>query len=752
MPRLRQMLTGAAAASTAAVILISLQARPAAQDRPRPEWDDPSVIQVGTLRPHATLMVYPDEASAVTRDRERSPWFRSLNGNWRFRLSASPASRPMDLASPTFDDGGWDTIQVPGNIETQGHGMPIYVNAGYAFRYDRRDPRPPSDDNPVGSYRRTFIVPADWSGRQVLLHFDGVDSAFYVWVNGEKLGYSEDSRTPAEFDVTSRVRPGENTIAVEVYRWSDGSFLEDQDMWRLSGIFRDVYLWSPAQVHLRDFETHTDLAPTGNGATLRVDGLIENRAAAGAQGSVRLDLRDPTGAIVATTTQRFRAAPSGDDAPVAFRVPVAHVQRWTAETPALYTMTLSVLDPRGAVTEVVPSRVGFRSIEIKDGKFLLNGRAILFKGVNRHEHDPDTGHTVSRELMIRDIRLMKQHNVNAVRTSHYPNAPAWYDLADEYGLYLIDEANIECHGFGTNERNPLTNDPSREPMYVNRVGRMIARDKNHPSVVIWSLGNECGDGSNMAAAYHYIKERDTTRPVHYEGTTSHGGSNADVNSFMYPSAESLPERAARRPDMPLILCEYTHAMGNSNGGLQEYWDVFYSGTNAQGAFVWDWVDQGLRQPVPEAYRATAAKPTFFAYGGWWEDRVGQKNDNNFNMNGLVSADRQPHPGLEAIKYVYRYVHASLVRMEGNLAIVRILNRHDFVNLKGLVTLSWTAPSGETGRIEELDIDAGESRDVELDLGQPAVPTRTVTLRFALIHDTLGAAGPRSRPAGTCDPA
>jgi len=357
--------------------------------------------------------------------------------------------------------------------------------------------------------------------------------------------------------------------------------------------------------------------------------------------------------------------------------------------------------------------------------FLVNGRPILFKGVNRHEHDVTLGHTLDRTLMVRDIELMKQHNVNAVRTSHYPNDPLWYELADRYGLYLIDEANIECHGFGTDPKNRLTNDAAWTPAYVDRMQRMVERDKNHPSVVIWSMGNECGEGLNFAATYKWTKTRDASRPVHYEGSSSEGGPNSDINSFMYPSPARMVELAKKRPDMPLILCEYTHAMGNSNGGLKEYWDLFYSGANMQGAFVWDWVNQGIRQPVPERHRATAGRDTFLAYGGWWEDRVGQHNDENFCQNGLVSADRVPYPGLSALKYVYRYLHAAPVEGAASMSgRVTIKNWFDFVNAKDVATGTWSVLANgrpvASGALPELDIAPGQQREFTVPL-PPVTP-------------------------------
>jgi beta-galactosidase len=685
------------------------------QQASRPEWDDVAVLHVGTEKPHATLMVYPSAELAATGDRTRSPWFKSLNGTWKFNWSAGPATRPVDFYRPEFADGNWRTIRVPGSIEAQGFGIPIYVNIGYTFPYDRNDPHPPRDKNPVGSYRTVFEVPADWDGRQVFLHFDGVDSAFYAWVNGERIGYSEDARTPAEFNVTRLVKPGRNLLAVEVYRYSDGSFLEDQDMFRMSGIFRDVYLWSSPEQHVRDFEVNTDLDAKYQDATLLVRADLVNAAKA-STATLGVELRDPAGTRVAGDRRRV-LLPAGGGLPVSFRIPVRNPRKWSAETPVLYQLLMTLSDANGRVLEVIPSRVGFREVEIANAHLLVNGRPVLIKGVNRHEHDTAWGHALDRALMVKDIEVMKRHNVNAVRTSHYPNDPLWYDLADEYGLYLYDEANIECHGFGADPKNRLTNDAAWTSAYVDRMQRMVERDKNHPSIIVWSMGNESGDGLNMAAGYKWLKGRDQSRPVHYEGSSSHGGPNSDINSFMYPTAAEMAELAKKRPNMPLILCEYTHAMGNSNGGLKEYWDLFYSGSNMQGAFVWDWVNQGIRQPVPAEYRASAGRDTFFAYGGWWEDRVGQHNDENFCQNGLVMADRTPAPGLAAIKYVYRYLHAAPVNLAAGRVSVK--SWFDFVNAKDVAAGTWTVtangkPIG-SGPLPELDLAPGQQRELTLPL-------------------------------------
>jgi len=686
--------------------------------QPRPEWDDPTVVQVNREPPHATMMIYPTAALARQADPARSPWFVSLNGKWKFHWVRRPADRPAEFYRPEFDDSQWAAITVPSNWQLQGYDIPIYTNFVYPFPYDPKGPPVvPRDYNPVGCYRTRFNLPAAWSGRQVFINFDGVDSAFYLWVNGHQVGYSEDSRTPAEFNITKYLKPGSNLLAVEVYRFPDGAYLEDQDMWRLSGIYRDVYLWSAGDRHIRDFQVRTDLDEAWRNATLAVKADLVQYQGAPGRVSLSLELFDADGKAVFKPQLRQADLRPGAETAVEFSVPVSSPHTWSAESPYLYKLLLTLKDAAGHVIEVIPCNVGFREVVIREGRLLLNGRPILFKGVNRHEHSPDTGHYVTPELMLRDILLMKQHNINAVRTSHYPNAPAWYDLCDRYGLYLIDEGNIEAHGYGNSPRNRLSNDPDWRTAYLDRVQRMVERDKNHPSVLIWSLGNESGDGPNVAAVYQWVKRRDPTRPFHYEGSTANGGSNADVNSFMYSPPAIMLERARQRPQMPLILCEYSHAMGNSNGGLKEYWDIFYAGTNAQGAFVWDWVDQGLRQPVPPEYRKTWPRDSFFAYGGWWEDKVGIRNDNNFCMNGLVAADRTVRPGLLAIKYVYRYLHAAPVDLASGR--VKVTNWFDFINAREIAEGTWRVQAeGRTiasGRFPELDIPARQQREFQLPL-------------------------------------
>jgi beta-galactosidase len=692
-----------------------------------PDWETPAVFAVNKEPPHATLFPYENRGLALARDPARSAYFRSLNGRWKFHWVRAPVDRPRDFFLGDFDDGEWDEIPVPGNWELNGFGIPIYLNIPYPF--ERNPPFIHHDYNPVGSYRTQFVVPSHWADRRVILHFGAVRSAMYVWVNGRQVGYSQGSKLPAEFDVTPFVREGENLLAVEVYRWSDGSYLEDQDFWRLSGIDRDVFLVAQPTVHVRDFEVVAGLDPLYRDGILNVRLEVENRGERGtASHGVLVDLLDAGGASV------MPGGPIGRDVFVAaerlvgigFQETIAPVAPWTAETPNLYTLLITLVDAGGATVEVLTARVGFRTVEIRDGQLLVNGVPILIKGVNRHEHDPVTGHVVSVESMRRDIELMKRFNLNAVRTSHYPNDPRWYDLADEYGLYIVDEANIESHGMGYGLATTLGNDPSWRAAHLDRTMRMVERDKNHPSVIIWSLGNEAGNGANFYATYEWIKTRDPTRPVQYERAGLER--NTDIVVPMYPSLEALVAYAERYDDRPYIMCEYAHAMGNSVGNFADYWAIIERYTVLQGGFIWDWVDQGLLT------RNTAGR-TIVGYGGDFGP-PGTSTDGNFLINGLVSADRQPHPSLWEVKKVYQSIRAEPVDLRrGRIAVA---NRYQFRDLAN-VALVWTALADgvpiDSGRVDALGLAAGERRELTLSL-QDLAPARGVEYLLELSFRTM----------------
>ena len=563
-----------------------------------PEWENPAIVGVNKQTPHATVIPYPDAASAASRDLSRTPWYRVLNGRWKIRWAPTIDARPPGFHQRGYDDSSWATIPVPSNVELHGYGVPIYVNHGYAWG-EPDPPRVPRDKNSVASYRTWFEVPPSWQGRRVLVTFKGVSSAFYLWVNGTKVGYSEDSRTPAEFDLTDVVKPGRNLLAAEVYRYSDGAYLECQDFWRLSGIFRDVVLWSPTAVHIGDVRVVTDLDSAHLDADLRVSITVRNASNRHTKSLVRATLLDPDGATVVSRLEGTTALDPGSTGTVEIRQAVSGPRLWSAEQPHLYTLLLTLFDEQGAVLGVVPTRIGFREVETRDGRLLVNGQPIIVRGVNRHEHDPDTGQYVTRESMVRDIVLMKRHNFNLVRTAHYPNVEEWYDLCDEFGLYLISEANIESHGMGYRPERTLGNNPAWLEPHVDRTRRMVETLKNHPSIIVWSLGNEAGDGVNFEATSAWVHASEPTRPVHYEraGDRKH----VDMVTPMYSSPEELEAEMAKVDSRPIILCEYAHAMGNSSGDLAAYWRLFKAGGRAQGGSIWDWVDQGLRTKVPPRF-------------------------------------------------------------------------------------------------------------------------------------------------------
>ena len=695
------------------------------------DWQNPRLTGVNNLAPHATMVICPDAKTAWrigpagNAERTKSPYYQSLNGLWRYLYAKNHTERVPNFWEPRFDDSDWGTIPVPANVEMHGHGIPIYVNIPYPWPKPWVPPFVPEDDpnNTVNAYRQTFTVPKAWAGRRVLLTFDGVNSFFYLWVNGQKVGLGKDSRTPVEFDITKFLQPGDNLIAVENFRWCDGSYLEDQDYWRLSGIFRDVYLWSPPDIHVRDFEVKTDIDLVSGHATLAVDLTVENAGPQAAPASIEAMLLDRAGQSLVTTSVVVQATPGGPGIEARLTTPVTRPLLWTAETPNLYKLLLTLKGADGKVLEVIPVNVGFRKIEIRDGNLLVNGQRILIKGVNRHETDPDLGQAITVEGMVRDILVMKRHNINAVRTSHYPNQPAWYDLCDRYGLHLVDEANIESHGMGYGKES-LANFPEWLDAHLDRTIRMVERDKNHPSIIIWSLGNEAGNGPNFVATYDWIKQRDASRPVHYERAGF--ARNTDIYCPMYPKPSLLADYAeGRRVDgdwgqdfilaadrlraRPLILCEYSHAMGNSSGNMWLYWDQFYSKPYLQGGFIWDWVDQALRKPLPTPASGGMERPWtgrdyFWAFGGDYGP-PGTPSDQNFVCNGLVTPDRKPHPGLLEVAHIYQCVHGRAVDLAART--VEVKNWFDFVNLRDVATAHWRVTDGarelQRGELPPLDL-------------------------------------------------
>jgi len=674
------------------------------------DWLDPGVFDRNKEAPHATYTPFPDRQSALeglptVADPGRSPWVRSLNGTWRFEWAPNPMRRTREFFDAGFDDSGWGEIRVPSNWELEGHGVPIYIEAGVL-------PSPPvdldPDNNPTGSYRRTFTVPEDWEGRRILLRFDGARSTLRVWVNGAPVGYSEGSKTPAEFDITEFVEPGDsNVLAVLVRRWSSGSYLEDQDFWRLSGIDRDVSLISLPAVHVRDFFVRAELDDAYTSGVLEIDATVANRTVTVARRvSVQAELLDDTGASILSRSLETSLEVSGNQESVGrMSVTVPAVRPWTAETPSLYTLLLTLRDEDGAVLEVIPRRIGFRTVEISDGLLKVNGVAVKLKGVNRHEHDPDIGHVVTEERMVQDIKLLKQFNINAVRTAHYPNVPRWYELADEYGLYIVDEANIESHGTGYDLEKTLARKPEWFAAHLDRMQRVVERDKNHPSVIIWSMGNEAGDGSTFERLYEWTKQRDPSRPVQYEMADLR--EHTDVFAPMYARIHILEDYASGKRARPLIMCEYAHAMGNSVGNLGDYWDVIYANEQLQGGFIWDWVDQGLRATNEDGEE-------YWAYGGDFGP-PDTPSGGNFGINGLVSPDRELNPHIWEVKKVYQNTKVEAV--DAAAGRVRITNRFDFTDLERLEAvwvLSLNGRGIQTGVLDGLQLAPHESTEVTID--------------------------------------
>ncbi|GMG86146.1 glycoside hydrolase family 2 TIM barrel-domain containing protein [Biformimicrobium ophioploci] len=668
----------------------------------QPHWNNLEVIREGVMPPRAHFEVYPDAGLALAQG--ENPRKLSLNGQWRFRYSASPMQRPAGFEQAQFDDSGWDSIPVPSNWERHGYGYPIYVNIPYPFAVDL--PYVPTADNPVGSYRRSFELPEQWQGHNIFLHIGAASSAYYVWVNGEYAAYSEGSKTPSEIDVTRWLKPGRNTVAIQVFRWSSGSYLEDQDFWSLSGITRDVHLSARPATHIRDFALSTDLSGDSRTGLLG----LEVELAGDTQVPVTLDVR-----LLDGETEILRRQAAGGAGTPRVALPASEVPQirpWTAETPELYTLLVSLKDQEGSELEAFRHRLGFRNIEIRNGVFRINGQPVKLKGVNLHEHHHVTGHVISEETMREDIRMMKAANMNAVRTSHYPFPERFYELTDEYGLYVVDEANVETHGFGYEPDKTLAGRPEWRPHHLDRVQRMYERDKNFTSVVIWSLGNEAGDGDNIGAGYHWLKQADSSRPVQYETEGKPedvGERHSDFHSSMYWRYWELEKYAQEHGDRPFLLIEYAHAMGNSAGNLAEYWQVIREHDNLSGGFIWDWVDQGLLERDPEGR-------DYWTYGGDYgpED---VPSDGNFNMNGLLFSDRSPQPAYWEVKRAYQPLRWEPVDLNRGLLILH--NEFDFLDTSGL-DLHWallrngervaggTLPEGEIIR-------AGDSRLLELRL-------------------------------------
>ncbi|MEU0225601.1 glycoside hydrolase family 2 TIM barrel-domain containing protein [Streptomyces sp. NPDC006284] len=691
-----------------------------------PQWQDFGVFRLGTEPPHTTLMPYPDVKAALTGDRTRSPYRLSLDGTWKFAYADRPEDRDVDFHRTDTDDGDWETIPVPSVWQLHGHDFPIYLNITYPYwgpngrGEDPQPPTAPTRHNPVGQYRRTFTVPRDWDGRRTFLHFEGVKSAHYVWINGELVGYDEDSYTPSEYDITDHLKPGTNQIAVEVYRYADGDWLEDQDMIRLSGIFRSVHLYSTPAVHLRDFKLETPLDDTYTDAELVVTASVraygDGPAAAGRY-TVETQLHDARGHAVWTRPLQqsadLAAVGAGQDVTVRAAKAVPGPRLWSAEQPYLYTAVLRLRDPAGKVVETLSHRVGFREFALKDGLMRINGRPVSFRGTNRHEMHPDRGTALSRDDLVQDIRIIKQLNMNSVRTSHYPNNPLWYELADEYGLYLVDETNLETHGI--REEYPGDH-PEWTEACVARAQNMVHRDKNHPSVVIWSLGNEAGGGSTFTAMHDWIRAYDPTRVIQYEGDDRPGIS--DIRSEMYDTPQRVEQRAKDTSDTrPYVMIEYAHSMGNSTGNFKKYWDVVRAHDVLQGGWIWDFVDQSLTWPVPERTLLTETGPAglrgeILGASGTFEPGKGLSGgtvfarDEGLDLTGSLTLEAWVTPDVTG------YHQPILTKGDTQYALKQNNRTLEFFIHSGgqWITATWTVPEDWTGREHHIagvfDAEAG----------------------------------------------
>jgi beta-galactosidase len=636
-----------------------------------PDWENPTLFELNKEKPHATFHVYQDKNKAIEDNPNQSTWYQSLNGTWKFVYTDDHVNRPTNFFEENLSDKNWNNLTVPSNWEMNGFGLPIYTNIIYPFPKN-----PPFVGNkiPVGTYRKEFTVPENWNGKQIMLQFGSITGCAFIYVNGQKVGMNKASKTAAEFNITPYLKQGKNLLAVQVFRWHDGSYLEDQDFWRLSGIERDVAIYALPSLSIWDFFAKVDLDAKYTNGIFNVDVQLRKFSTnTFKQAKLAVELLDADGKTIFTQTKEVKIDATNMQS-VSFNTKVNNPKKWTAETPNLYKCLITLQLPNGESISTSAVNIGFRKVEIKNAQLLVNGKKIMVHGVNRHEHDEILGHVPTKELMLKDIQLMKQYNINAVRTAHYPNDPYWLKLCDEYGLYVVDEANIEVHGMGVLPGNIDTvNHPSYSPIWApsifDRIERMLERDKNHPSVIIWSMGNECGNGKVFYDGYSWIKQRDMSRPVLFEQALESW--NTDIVSPMYPKIGYMKKYAAdSTKKRPFIMCEYAHAMGNSSGNFQEYFDIFNASPHMQGGFIWDWADQGIKTKDENG-------KTYWAYGG--DFGAGHlQNDENFCANGIVAADRSPHPGIFEVKKVYQNIIFKDVDWKKGNIIVE--NKFAFSNL------------------------------------------------------------------------
>ena len=685
----------------------------------KPYWQDIQVVAVNKEKPRSSFMSYADRETALTSRFEKSPYYSLLNGTWKFFFVDSYKDLPQNITDPSVNTSSWDDITVPGNWEVQGHGVAIYTNHGYEFK--PRNPQPPllPEANPVGVYRRDIEIPANWDNRDIYLHIGGAKSGLYVYLNGKEVGYSEDSKNPAEFLINKYLQPGKNVLTLKIFRWSTGSYLECQDFWRMSGIERDVFLWSQPKASIQDFRVVSTLDDTYTNGIFKLAVDLKNHTQETKNLNVGYELLDAKGNLVASEANDIWVSPASPQT-ASFEYDLKNVAPWSAEHPNLYKLLMTIKE-EGKVIEVVPFNVGFRRFEMKqidqvaeNGKpytvLLFNGQPVKFKGVNIHEHNPETGHYVTEELMRKDFELMKQNNINAVRLCHYPQDHKFYELCDEYGLYVYDEANIESHGmyYSLKKGGTLGNNPEWLIPHMDRTMNMYERNKNYPSVTFWSLGNEAGNGYNFYQTYLYLKDKEINsmnRPVNYERALWEW--NTDMYVPQYPSAEWLEEIGRKGSDRPVAPSEYSHAMGNSSGNLWDQWKAIYKYPNLQGGFIWDWVDQGILEKDKNGRE-------YYTYGG--DYGVNTPSDGNFLCNGIVNPDRTPHPAMAEVKYAHQNIGFEAIDLANGL--FRVTNRFYFTNLKKyMVHYSVTANNKvvRSGKVS-LDIEPQASKEFTVPVG------------------------------------
>ena len=685
----------------------------------KPYWQDIQVVAVNKEKPRSSFMSYADRETALTSRFEKSPYYSLLNGTWKFFFVDSYKDLPQNITDPSVNTSSWDDITVPGNWEVQGHGVAIYTNHGYEFK--PRNPQPPllPEANPVGVYRRDIEIPASWDNRDIYLHIGGAKSGLYVYLNGKEVGYSEDSKNPAEFLINKYLQPGKNVLTLKIFRWSTGSYLECQDFWRMSGIERDVFLWSQPKASIQDFRVVSTLDDTYTNGIFKLAVDLKNHTQETKNLNVGYELLDAKGNLVTSEANDIWVSPASPQT-ASFEYDLKNVAPWSAEHPNLYKLLMTIKE-EGKVIEVVPFNVGFRRFEMKqidqvaeNGKpytvLLFNGQPVKFKGVNIHEHNPETGHYVTEELMRKDFELMKQNNINAVRLCHYPQDRKFYELCDEYGLYVYDEVNIESHGmyYSLKKGGTLGNNPEWLIPHMDRTMNMYERNKNYPSVTFWSLGNEAGNGYNFYQTYLYLKDKEINsmnRPVNYERALWEW--NTDMYVPQYPSAEWLEEIGRKGSDRPVAPSEYSHAMGNSSGNLWDQWKAIYKYPNLQGGFIWDWVDQGILEKDKNGRE-------YYTYGG--DYGVNTPSDGNFLCNGIVNPDRTPHPAMAEVKYAHQNIGFEAIDLANGL--FRVTNRFYFTNLKKyMVHYSVTANNKvvRSGKVS-LDIEPQASKEFTVPVG------------------------------------